>query len=115
MAYNFKCAFSGIQLKLVDAAHIVPVNYETSTDDTCNGIALSTLYHRAYDKGLITFNEDYKIITNQKKIQELTNQRRIDGLDKFKNNLRKTINVPEAISDRPNVAYIKTANILRGW
>lgn len=63
-AYGNKCAFSGMQLKLIDAAHIVPVSYDNSTDDTANGIALSALYHRAYDKGLVTFNENYQIIVN---------------------------------------------------
>ena len=47
-AYGNKCAFSGMQLKLVDAAHILPVSHNNSTDDTANGIAISALYHRAY-------------------------------------------------------------------
>jgi len=114
-AYKNRCAFSGVQLKLVDAAHIVPVSHETSTDDTCNGIALSALYHKAYDKGLVTFNEDYRIVTNSKDILSLRNQNLVGGLDKFMGNLRTVIDVPPAQSDRPNIAYIKTANALRGW
>lgn len=72
-AYGNKCAFSGMQLKLVDAAHIIPVSYENSTDDTANGIALSALYHRAYDKGLVTFNEQYQIIVNTNEKKNLKN------------------------------------------
>lgn len=114
-AYNNRCAFSGTQLRLIDAAHIVPVSYEKSTDETSNGIALSALYHRAYDKGLVTFNEEYKIVTNSKKIAELKNQNLIGGLDKFLSNLRTVIDVPPSKRDRPNVFYVTTANTLRGW
>jgi len=113
--YNYRCAFSGIQLKLVDAAHIIPVSFENSTDETSNGIALSAIHHKAYDKGLITFNEQYKIIFNESESHKLREFNLHGGLDKFIADLRPIIDVPPAISDRPNVAYIKTANQLRGW
>jgi putative restriction endonuclease len=114
-AYNYRCAFTGIQLKLVDAAHIVPVNYEKSTDDTSNGIALSSICHRAYDKGLITFNERYKIIINEIEVKKLQQEKLYGGFEKFKNSLRPIIDVPPSISDRPNTKFIELANKLRGW
>ena len=114
-AYNYRCAFSGIQLKLVDAAHIVPVSYENSSDETSNGIALSSIHHKAYDNGLITFNEKYQIIFDEEKIDKLKAIRLDGGLDKFKKGLRPIIDVPPALTDRPNIAYIRTANQLRGW
>jgi putative restriction endonuclease len=114
-AYNYRCAFTGIQLKLVDAAHIVPVSFETSTDETSNGIALSTIHHKAYDKGLITFNEKYQIVFNDHVLYKLKELNLHGGLDKFLSDLRPIIDVPPAISDRPNVAYVQTANQLRGW
>lgn len=70
-AYGDQCAFSGMKLKLVDAAHILPVSEATSTDETSNGIALSALYHRAFDRGLVTLNTDYQIIVNENKIGRL--------------------------------------------
>ncbi len=114
-AYNYRCAFSGIQLRLVDAAHIVPVSYETSTDETSNGIALSSIHHKAYDKGLITFNEKYQIIFKDSEASKLQELNLHGGLEKFIADLRPIIDVPPAISDRPNVAYVQTANQLRGW
>lgn len=114
-AYGNKCAFSGMQLKLIDAAHIVPVSYDNSTDDTANGIALSALYHRAYDKGLVTFNENYQIIVNTTEMKKLKEIGFDGGMDKFIKDLRPIISVPPSISDRPNVAFIKEANKLRGW
>lgn len=114
-AYNYRCAFSSIQLRLVDAAHIVPVNYETSADETSNGIALSAIHHKAYDKGLITFNEKYQIIIKDNEVNRLRELNLHGGLEKFIADLRPIIDVPPAISDRPNVAYIRKANQLRGW
>jgi putative restriction endonuclease len=114
-AYGNKCAFSGIQLKLVDAAHIVPVSYEKSTDETSNGIALSALHHRAYDKGLITFNEQYQIILNNQEMKNLKSIGFDGGMEKFLKELRPIINIPPAITDRPNIHFVKEANRLRGW
>lgn len=114
-AYNYRCAFSGIQLKLVDAAHIIPVSIDTSTDETSNGIALSAIHHKAYDKGLITFTENYKIVFKESEAHKLKELNLHGGLDKFLAELRPIIDVPPSISDRPNVAYIKMANQLRGW
>lgn len=113
--YNYRCAFSGIQLKLVDAAHIVPVSYETSTDETCNGIALSSIHHKAYDKGFITFNEKYQIIFKESEAEKLTELHLDGGLKKFLKDLRPIIDAPPALTDRPNVNYINKANQLRGW
>ncbi|HLF52550.1 HNH endonuclease [Flavobacterium sp.] len=43
---------------MIDACHIVP--FCISNDDTLsNGITLSPNLHRAYDRGLITINENY--------------------------------------------------------
>jgi putative restriction endonuclease len=111
-AYGNKCAFSGLQLKLVEAAHIVPVSYENSTDDTANGIALSALYHRAYDKGLVTFNEQYQIILNSTRMKHLKEIGFDGGMENFIRDLRPIINVPPAVNDRPRTDFIREANKL---
>lgn len=114
-AYGNKCAFSGMQLKLVDAAHILPVSEPTSTDETSNGIALSALYHRAFDRGLVTINEQYQILVHNQKLEELRENGFDGGLDRFQELLRPVIIVPSSISDRPNANFIREANRLRGW
>ena len=62
--YQNKCCISGMRIEsntdaqMIDACHIVP--FSISNDDTVsNGISLSPNLHRAYDRGLITINEDY--------------------------------------------------------
>lgn len=114
-AYGNQCAFSGMQLKLVDAAHILPVSEPTSTDETSNGIALSALYHRAFDRGFVTLNDQYQIIVHNQKLEQLREIGYDGGIDAFTNLLRPIIIVPPAINDRPNANFIREANRLRGW
>lgn len=64
--YNYQCAISGMRIEsstnaqMIDACHLIP--FAVSKDDTItNGIALSPNLHRAYDRGLITITEDYRV------------------------------------------------------
>lgn len=64
--YDYQCAISGMRVEsttnaqLVDACHIIP--FAISKDDTItNGISLSPNLHRAFDRGLITINNDYVV------------------------------------------------------
>ncbi len=114
-AYSHRCAVCGIQLKLVEAAHIVPVNHENGTDETCNGLALCVLHHKAFDQALITIAEDYSVLLNQEQVYELKRQRLDEGITNFTQVLRPIILLPPAISDRPHAHYIRIANHIRGW
>jgi putative restriction endonuclease len=114
-AYNYRCAFCDIQLNLIEAAHIIPVSYETSTDETRNGIALCTLHHKAYDNSLVTFNERYQIVSSEQKIENLRQINRDGGIQRFVNDLKPVIGVPPENRDRPHVNYVARANRIRGW
>ena len=45
-AYGNRCAVTRVQLRLVDAAHILPVGAPGSSDHVRNGLALAPTYHR---------------------------------------------------------------------
>jgi putative restriction endonuclease len=114
-AYSHQCAFCSLQLKLIDAAHIIPVAHTSSTDKTANGIALCSLHHRAFDKALITINSNYETLINDKKMAHLKAIGHDGGADKFIRDIRPIIHIPPALSDRPHVSYVTKANKLRGW
>lgn len=64
--YDHRCCISGMRImgppniQMIDACHIHP--FSLSNDDTVsNGIALSPTLHRAFDRGLISITEDYKV------------------------------------------------------
>lgn len=71
--YNRKCAITGIDLPdLLVASHIIPWSQnETERLNPENGICLSALYDRAYDKGIIGITEKFQIIlSSQLKTKE---------------------------------------------
>lgn len=112
-AYNYRCAMCGVQLDLVQAAHIVPVSHEDGTDYTSNGMALCALHHYAYDRGLVFVDEDYSIELNQSKVNKLRAISRDEGLEEFTEALRALILLPPATTDRPHRDYLSIANSLR--
>jgi putative restriction endonuclease len=72
--YSYQCAVSRMRVdastnaQLVDACHIVP--FSVSKDDTVkNGISLCPNVHRAFDRGLISISDKYRILVSDS-IQE---------------------------------------------
>ena len=69
-AYNYSCCISRLRVDvttdcdLMDACHIEP--FATSHDDTItNGIYLCPTLHRAFDRHLISIDEDYRLIISK--------------------------------------------------
>lgn len=67
--YNNTCCISGLRIdatvsvSMIDACHIIP--FSESNDDTIsNGIALCPNLHRAFDRGLITVANNYRVIVS---------------------------------------------------
>lgn len=62
--YDDKCALTGIDLsELLVASHIIPwAENEQERLNPENGICLSSLYDKAFDKGLISFTNDQRVI-----------------------------------------------------
>lgn len=114
-AYSHRCAMCDTQLKLIDGAHILPVGHEDSTDTTNNGIALCALHHRAYDRGLVTFDTKYSVHLNTTLVRRLKDEDRAGGLKTFSDNLKPLINVPPDKKDRPAMKFVNAANTLRNW
>lgn len=114
-AYGNRCAMCGVQLRLLDAAHVLPVDQPGSTDDTNNGIALCALHHRAYDRALIAFDPTYKIHVNTKQVTELTALSLAGGLRQFQAAMKPSLILPPDPSDHPKRHFIVQANKARGW
>ena len=114
-AYSNACAMCGTQLRLLDAAHILPAAHPGSTDETRNGIALCALHHRAYDRSLLTFDINYRIHLNESMERDLKVAGLDGGLGNFRDRLYPTISVPPDRTDRPAAEYIEQVNAMRGW
>lgn len=114
-AYSHRCAMCGVQLRLVEAAHILPVAHETSNDSTPNGVALCTLHHKAFDNNLVSFNEEYEVELSVKMVKNLTTGNLIEGLPDFRRNLRPALILPADRRDYPKPEYIVEAREVRRW
>lgn len=66
--FNFKCALTGIDFQeLLVASHIIPWSKnEAERLNPENGICLSALYDKAFDAGLISFNDNKCIIFSER-------------------------------------------------
>jgi putative restriction endonuclease len=109
-AYDNRCAVTRFQLRLVDAAHILPVPSGNSSDHVTNGMALSPTFHRAYDNCLIYLDENYVMRLNMEKVDELRQHKMDGGIKEFKSFLDKRIHLPLDANQRPRIEYIKMAN-----
>jgi putative restriction endonuclease len=111
-AYGNRCAVTRAQLRLVDAAHILPVGAPTSTDHVSNGLALAPTYHRAYDNGLIYLDEAYEMRINPARANELRALYLDGGLAGFSTSLG-VIHLPPDPAQRPRSDLIRAANAFR--
>lgn len=67
-AYENRCAISGLAIpELLNASHIIPwcESVERRAHPS-NGICLNVLYDRAFDRGLIAFDGDLRVIVSPK-------------------------------------------------
>ena len=111
-AYGHTCAVTRVQLRLVEAAHILPVGSPESADHVTNGIALSPTYHRAFDAGLIFLDERYEMRLNESRITEFAGLRLAGGLQGFRSVLGR-IFLPPDRAQWPHRDFIRRANRYR--
>lgn len=113
-AYDNRCAVTRRKLKLVDAAHILPVSAgDKSIDNVRNGIALSPTYHRAFDRGLIFLDDGMVMRLNSTAADDLVRHGLEAGIDSFAAYLGK-IHLPYDPLQHPDPYYIRLANSYRG-
>ncbi len=111
-AYGNRCAVTRVQLRLVDAAHILPVGAPGSADRVPNGIALSPTYHRAFDAGLVYLDDEFRMRVNDGRVRALQQLNLVGGLDAFKAPLG-SIFLPPDRAQRPSIEFIRRANRFR--
>jgi len=64
--YNGACALTGLSIpSLLNASHIIPwAHAEGRRADPRNGICLNALHDRAFDRGLISFDEEFCLLVS---------------------------------------------------
>lgn len=66
-SYRGRCCMSGLSdSRLLVASHIVPWSKDKANRlNPSNGLCLSAIHDRAFDKGLITLSDDFKIMVSE--------------------------------------------------
>lgn len=111
--YNRKCAITGIDIPdLLVASHIIPWSQnELERLNPENGICLSALYDRAYDKGLIGITEKYQILISS----ELKSMEKKDYYPFIFGNLSSlSLNLPHKYLPRKEFLQFHLDTIFRG-
>lgn len=103
-AYGARCAVSGLELRNgggrpeVQAAHILPVEAR-GPDAVANGLALSGTVHWMFDRGLISAEDDGKILVAPRAVPEDVQRRLIRPEGRLL--------LPERASDRPHPEFLR--------
>lgn len=107
IVYENACAISGLQINatfnvsLIDACHIIP--FSNSYNDTItNGISLTPTLHRAFDRGLISIDNNYCVIISDK-----FNENNIESKYSINQFNGKEIKLPKNKEFYPNLDNLK--------
>ncbi len=101
-AYGYRCCITGLSIPtLLYASHIVPWSHdEANRVNPKNGLLLSVLHDRAFDRGLITLNDDLTVRVSQSYRGDTFFSTAVAAYD------RKPIRSPEKFTpDREFLAY----------
>ena len=86
-AYDQKCCVTGINIPtLLIAAHIKPWNVsdpKTERTNPCNGLALNTLHHEAFDEGIFTIDTNYRILISRTAKEKYSSDVFYDFFEKY--------------------------------
>ncbi len=66
-SYRGRCCISGLSdARLLTASHIVPwSNDKTNRLNPSNGLCLSAIHDKAFDRGLITITDNYEVLLSE--------------------------------------------------
>ena len=114
-AYSNRCAICHVQLRLIEAAHIIPVHIPGSSDYTTNGLALCPSHHSAYDDGLLAVAPNYHVMVNEPKMQSLREENLSGGEEALLQYVCNTIWLPSSVTEHPLPEYLRIGMTSRGW
>jgi putative restriction endonuclease len=98
-AYRERCTICSLkEIRLLDAAHIVPFAHPAATESVSNGLSLCSIHHRAFDQHLVGVSPDYEVHVSRRLLED------DDGpmLDLLKGFHRRPIELPRSPAARPD-------------
>ena len=80
--FDYACAVCGIQLELIEGAHIIPVSVARSRDEVWNGLALCRNHHKLFDAFAFVVTPSLTINIDQPTVDYYRESGRGEGLKK---------------------------------
>lgn len=106
-AYHGTCAMCGLQLGLVEAAHLWPAANPDSPDTPDNGLCLCANHHRAFDSGLVRVDPfSYGLSVDEDRRVQLAREGLLGGLEGFEVGLRNELLLPDDEDSWPEPQYL---------
>lgn len=115
-AYDYQCAFCGINFQAVlEACHIIPWEHSSPSQrlDPKNGILLCATHHRLFDSGLITVTQRLKIHFYDEKMEEGEYSQVEKALTAKLHG--KTMILPEKKDLHPSSVFLAKRHEIDGW
>ncbi|MNE44191.1 hypothetical protein D3C80_1384060 [compost metagenome] len=100
--YEYRCCVTGLEEPtLLVASHILPWSHSIEQRlNPSNGLCLSSLHDKAFDRGLITFNENFELVLSPQ-LKRLKSRVYTENFEKYEGKqLRFPLNYP------PNNKYM---------
>ncbi|RFS87733.1 HNH endonuclease [Serratia marcescens] len=90
-AYEYRCCITGLEEPaLLVASHILPWSHSIEQRlNPSNGLCLSSLHDKAFDRGLITFDEDLRLVLSNK-IKLLKSSIYVENFEKYEGKMIRT-------------------------
>ena len=100
--YNNRCCVTGISTRsMLESSHISPWSDDKENrGNEKNGLLLSLIFHKCFDKGLISIDDNYKLIVSK----NIKDDNLKDYLNQFKN---QKISLPVRKEYRPDKELLK--------
>lgn len=92
--FDYSCAVCAVQLEIVEAAHIIPVNDLHSSDEVWNGLSLCPSHHTLFDARRFIIEPNLEIAVDDETIAFLQESDRASGIELLTNFHGEKIRAP---------------------
>lgn len=80
-SFGHMCAVCGVQLSILEGAHIIPVHDSKGSDEIWNGLSLCRNHHSLYDRRILLIDPDAYVRANDDTLRVLRDLGRLGGYD----------------------------------
>lgn len=109
-AYNLRCCITGMNVpELLVASHIIPWKENIERTNPKNGLCLNNLHDKAFDRGLLTIDEEFRVIISNE-ISNSKNHAVNDYLIRIRN---KKIELPDKFLPNQEFLNYHRTNIFK--